>query len=122
MALVEHIVSPEQMTCIGIPFCVVFVPNTSKIGPDMSEIMVVDAHTDRKIETKSISLSIHSIGTILCGERWCCLSSLLRYWAQSWMGRHSDTGYQQAGTQFADPGRMIGSVNHLILIQQLRVI
>ena len=36
------------------------------------------------------------IGTILCAERWCCLSSLLGYWAQSWTGRHSDTVYQQA--------------------------
>ena len=35
----------------------------------------------------------HSIGTILCAERWCCLSSLLGYWAQSWTGRHSDAGY-----------------------------
>ena len=33
-------------------------------------------------------ISIHpSIGTILCAERWCCLNSLLGYWAQSWMGR-----------------------------------
>ena len=23
------------------------------------------------------------IGTILCAERWCCLSSLLGYWVQS---------------------------------------
>ena len=39
--------------------------------------------------------TIHpSIGTILCAERWCCLSSLLGCWAQSWMGHHSDTGYQ----------------------------
>ena len=38
--------------------------------------------------------SIHpSIGTILFAERWCCLGSLLGYWAQSWTGRHSDTGY-----------------------------
>ena len=36
-------------------------------------------------------LSIHpSTGTIPCAERWCCLSSLLGYWEQSWMGRHSD--------------------------------
>uniref|UniRef100_A0A8C4NJ81 TAR (HIV) RNA binding protein 2 n=1 Tax=Eptatretus burgeri TaxID=7764 RepID=A0A8C4NJ81_EPTBU len=44
-------------------------------------------------------------------ERWCCLSSLLGYWTRSWMGRHSDTGYQQAGTHFADLGRMTGRVN-----------
>ena len=25
-----------------------------------------------------------SIGNILCAECWCCLSSLLGYWAQSW--------------------------------------
>ena len=56
--------------------------------------------------------SIHpSIGTILCAERWCCLSSLIGYWAQSWMGRHFDTGNQQAGTHFADLGRMTGRVN-----------
>ena len=53
-----------------------------------------------------------SIGTILCAECWCCLSSLLLgYWAQSWIGRHSDTGYQQAGTHFADLRRMTGRVN-----------
>ena len=51
------------------------------------------------------------IGTILCAERWCCLSSLLGYWAQSWMGSHSDTGYQQGGTHFANLGRMMGRVN-----------
>ena len=34
---------------------------------------------------------IPPIGTIHCAERWCCFSSLLGYWAQSWMGRHSDT-------------------------------
>ena len=51
------------------------------------------------------------IGTTLCAGRWCCLSSLLGYWAQSWMGRHSDTVYQHAGTHFADLGRMTGRVN-----------
>ena len=56
--------------------------------------------------------NIHpSIGTILCAKRWCCLNSLLDYWAQSWMGRNSDTGYQQAGTHFADLGRMTGRGN-----------
>ena len=50
-------------------------------------------------------------GTKLCAERWCCLSSLLGYWTQSWTGRHSDTGYQQAGTHFADLGRMTDRVN-----------
>ena len=48
------------------------------------------------------------IGTILCAEHWCCLSSLLGYWTQSWTGRHSVTGYQQAGTHFADLGRITG--------------
>ena len=48
------------------------------------------------------------IGTILCAERWCCLSSLLGYGAQSWTGRHPDTVYQHAGTHFADLGRMRG--------------
>ena len=51
------------------------------------------------------------IGTILCAERWCCPSSLLGYWAQSWTGRHSDTVYQHAGTHFTDLGRMTGRVN-----------
>ena len=51
------------------------------------------------------------IGTILCAECWCCLNSLLGYWAQSSTGRHSDTVYQQAGTHFADLGRMTGRVN-----------
>ena len=51
------------------------------------------------------------IGTILCAERWCCSSSLLGYWAHSWMGHHSDTVYQQGGTHFADLGRMTGRVN-----------
>ena len=40
-----------------------------------------------------------------------CLSSLLGYWTQSWTGRHSDTVYQQAGSHFADLGRMTGRVN-----------
>ena len=34
-----------------------------------------------------------SIGTILCTERRCCQSSLLGYYAQSWMVSHSDTGF-----------------------------
>ena len=60
----------------------------------------------------SLYLYIHpSIGTILCAERWCCLISLLGYWTQSRTGRHSDTGYQLAGTHFADLGRMTGRVN-----------
>ena len=49
--------------------------------------------------------------TILCAERWCCLRSLLGYWAQSWTGRHSDTAHQHAGTHFADLGRMTGRAN-----------
>ena len=54
--------------------------------------------------------SIHhpSMGTILCAERRCCLSSLLGYWVQSWTCRHSDTGYQQAGTHFSNLERMSG--------------
>ena len=51
------------------------------------------------------------IGTILCAECWCCLSSFLGYLTQSWTGRHSDTVYQHAGTHFADLGRMTGRVN-----------
>ena len=58
------------------------------------------------------SMEIHpSIGTIFCAERWCCLSSLLGYWTQSWMGHHSDTVYQEVGTHFADLGRMTGRIN-----------
>ena len=67
----------------------------------------------------TIHPSIHpSIGTILCAERWCCLISVLDYWAQSWTGGHSDTRYQLAGTHFADIGRMTGCQPHLVLIQQ----
>ena len=51
------------------------------------------------------------IRTILCAERWCCRSRLLGYWVQSWTGRHSDAGYQHAGTHLADLGRMTGRVN-----------
>ena len=59
---------------------------------------------DRQVQVGLVEEDIHqSIGTILCAERWCCQSSLLGYWAQSWMGRHSDTGYQQAGTHFFQP-------------------
>ena len=60
---------------------------------------------------ESEPLEEEEIGTILCAECWCCLSSLLGYWAQSWMGRHSDTVYQHAGTHFADLGTMTGRVN-----------
>ena len=45
-----------------------------------------------------LQISSPSIGTILCAERWCCLSRLLGYQAQFWTGRHSDTVYQHAGT------------------------
>ena len=59
-----------------------------------------------------ICFSFHpSIGTILCAECLCCLSSLLGYWAQSWTGHHSNTGYQRAGTHFANLRRMTGRVN-----------
>ena len=58
------------------------------------------------------SFNIHpSIRTILCAERRCCWSSLLGYWIQSWTGHHSDAGYQQAGTNFANLRRMTGRVN-----------
>jgi len=67
---------------------------------------------DSHKKTASWKLSIHpSIGTILWAENWCCLSSLLGCWAQSWTGRHSDTVYQHAGTHCADLGRMKGRVN-----------
>ena len=59
-------------------------------------------------DNKSSNNDDPSIGTILCAGRWCCLSSLLDYWAQSWTGRHSDTVYQQAGTHFADLGSFMG--------------
>jgi len=60
----------------------------------------------------TIYKTIHpSIGTILCAERWSCLSSLLDYWEQSWTGHHSNTGYQQAGTHFANLIRKTGRVN-----------
>ena len=56
--------------------------------------------------------SIHSsLVTKLCAEHWCCLSSFLGYWTQSWTGRHSDTGHQHGGTHFADLRTMTGRVN-----------
>jgi len=58
-------------------------------------------------------IPIQCIGTTLCAERWCCLSSLLGYWAQFWTGRHSDTAYQQAGNHFVKQ-----SQPHLVLVQQ----
>ena len=57
------------------------------------------------------TLGYPSIGTILCAECWCCLSSLLGWWAQSWMGHHSDIGYQHAGTHFDDFTGTIGRIN-----------
>ena len=62
---------------------------------------------------------IHPLGPYSVQSNWCCLSSLLGYCTQSQTGRHSDTGYQQAGTHFANLGRMTGSHPHLVLIQQL---
>ena len=60
-----------------------------------------------------------SIGTILCAECWCCQSSVLGYWEQSWTGRHSDTGYQQADTHFCRPRKDDRLRQpHLVLIQQ----
>ena len=59
------------------------------------------------------------IGTILCAERWCCLSSLLGYWAQSWTGRHSDS-IPAWWHSFCRPRKDDGlSQPHLVLIQQL---
>ena len=72
---------------------------------------------------------IQSLGTILYAERWCCRSSLLGYWAQSWMGHHSDTGYSNGSINPAswhsfcwprkDDRR---SQPHLVLFQRLSVI
>ena len=63
--------------------------------------------------TLHVRQDIHSsIGTILCAERWCCLS-LLGNWAQSWMGRHW-RWYSFCQPQKDD--RL--SQPHLVLIQQ----
>ena len=60
---------------------------------------------------------INNKGQVVGGGDWdhtlyrvlvLLLSSLLGYWTQSWMGRHSDTVYQHSGTHFADLGRMTG--------------
>ena len=60
-----------------------------------------------------------SIEAILCAERWCRRSGLLGYWAQSWTGRNSDTGYLQAGTHFWRPRKDDKlSQPHLVLIQR----
>ena len=83
--------------------------DNAKVGAGLMVVVVFLTETrDNCLGNRSIH---PSIVTILCAERWCCLSSLLGYWAQSWTGRHSDTGYQQAGTHFADLGRMTGKVN-----------
>ena len=60
-----------------------------------------------------------SNGTILCEVCWCCQNSLLGYLAQPWMGHHSNTGYQQAGSHSANLIRL-GGLNQprLVLIQQ----
>ena len=66
------------------------------------------------------------IGTILCAERWCCLSSsLMGYWAQSWTGCHSDAGYSNGSIipaswySFCRPRKDDRlSKSHLVLIQQ----
>ena len=58
--------------------------------------------------------NLPSIETILCAECWCCRSSLLGFLGTilDFLGtRHSNTGYLQAGTHFADLGRMTGRVN-----------
>ena len=46
-------------------------------------------HNNTLIDTFILEDIHPSNGTILCAERWCCLSSLLGYWAQSWTGHHS---------------------------------
>ena len=66
-----------------------------------------------------------SIRPSICAENWCCCSSLLGYWAQSWMGHHSDTGYSNGSIipaswySFCQPQKDDRlSQPHLILIQK----
>ena len=56
------------------------------------------AEQQMKRATAEVNLqTLHpSIGIVLCRERWCCQSSLLGYWAQSWMGHHSDAGWSES--------------------------
>ena len=68
---------------------------------------------------------VQSIGTILCAEHCCCLSSLLSCWAQSWTGRHSNAGYSNGSIipvswySFCRPQKDDRlSQPHLVLIQQ----
>ena len=60
----------------------------------------------KKFTELSSEMEEEDIGTRLFAELWCCFSSLLGYWSQSWTGRHSVTVYQHAGTHLADLGRM----------------
>ena len=45
-----------------------------------------------KHQTNQIQIQWDST-SILCTEHRCCQSSFWSYWAQSWMGHPSDTGY-----------------------------
>jgi len=67
----------------------------------------------------ALPTQVPSIGNLLYTECWCCRSSFLGYWAQPWTGHHSDEGYQQAGTHFADLRGMTGCQPHLVSIQQV---
>ena len=64
---------------------------------------VPDPNPDTRVFLNIFSVILHhweirpkrrpkSIGAALCTEQQCCWSSLLGYWAQSWMGHHSDAG------------------------------
>ena len=82
-------------------------PHHAQPGHETSHVRALETQTQKQ---KQVHTHAHhpSMGTILCAERWCCLSSLLGYWGQSWTGHHSDRVYQHAGTHFADLRRMTG--------------
>ena len=76
--------------------------------------------------TKGIEgIKSKSIGTILSAELWCCRSSLLGSWEQSWMCHHFDAGFSNDSIipaswySFCWPRKDDRlSQPHLVLIQQ----
>ena len=91
-------ISPVTQTCINHSLDETPLPQRCPGSPLLySQTVLPSIHP-------SGPYSVQNVGA-------ACLSSLLGYWAQSWTGRHSDKGYQQAGTHFTDLGRMTCRVN-----------